>query len=190
MGLGKLNIWISDVGKPCDVLDRTTTEKDSWGVTIFNCKEILKWKCGRYLNSSGKWVSVPNGVYTHLPITCGHLEVELPPGCYWVVAANISASKSNMHFNYSTHIGIVIVNCDSVACVKLFNPSFQFCWDWFKYGFQMLEVANAVPKLDQAKFKDFAAYMEKEVFHQLTKTPLDETIEGFYKNMLDMARKQ
>lgn len=41
-------------------------------VHILHCNgEILKW-CGKK--------------YANLPTQCGHLEVEIPPGCYMVVA--------------------------------------------------------------------------------------------------------
>ena len=61
MGLSKLNIWVSDVADPCG------TWPGGGYMTIFDCKGILKWPCGRYLNPDGKWEDVPNGVYKDLP---------------------------------------------------------------------------------------------------------------------------
>ena len=43
----------------------------------------------RFLNPDGKWEPVPGGEYRSLPFRCGHLEVELPPGCYWVTAGYV-----------------------------------------------------------------------------------------------------
>lgn len=107
-------------------------------MTVLDCKGILEWPCGRYLGPEGNWVPVPNGLYANLPFTCGHLEVEVPPGCYWVIAGYVSKNPGFIHLNYTTHVGIVEVGCDQTACVKLYNPTLRLCWNWFLVGLRML----------------------------------------------------
>src|SRR4030066_2032834 len=110
MGIAKINIWLSGVADPCGTL------KGDEKVTVFDCKGILEWSCGRYM-LGGRWVPVPGGKYFNLPAKCGHLEVEVPPGCYWITAGGVYPSPGLLHFNYATHVGIVQVGCDETACV-------------------------------------------------------------------------
>lgn len=132
MGLAKLNIWISDVADACG------TWKFGGNVSVMDCDGVLEWPCGRYLNPDGKWQPVPNGKYQNLPFKCGHLEVELPPGCYWVLAGYTGVGSGFIHFNYTTHVGVVEVGCHQDACVKLYNPTLRLCWDWFLTGLRAL----------------------------------------------------
>src|SRR5579859_3428216 len=125
MGIAKLNVWVSDVADACG------TWPGNGGITILDCKGILEWPCGRYLDPTGEWRLVPNGKYENLPFRCGHLEVELPPGCYWAIAGYVSPGAGFIHLNYTTHVGIAEVGCDQTACIKLFNPSVRLCWNWF-----------------------------------------------------------
>jgi hypothetical protein len=83
MGVGRLNIWISDVADACG------TSTLSGRATIFDCDGILAWPCGRFRTSGTDWQIVPQGTYRNLPFRCGHLEAEVPPGCYWVVAGSV-----------------------------------------------------------------------------------------------------
>ena len=138
-GVGKLNIWVSALDNPCGIWNNH--EKDGWRITILDCDGIFKWDCGTYLNPEGDWQPVPNGIYANIPFRCGHLEVKLPPGTYWVVAAiwagNFEPGTDSVRFNKSTHVGIAQVKCDKATCLKLFNPSIKLCWTWFKYGMYM-----------------------------------------------------
>lgn len=66
MGMAKLNIFVSGIDDPCGLDDRT------WYVTIYDCDgNVLEW-CGKR--------------YVVLRAECGHLEVEVPPGCYYIKA--------------------------------------------------------------------------------------------------------
>jgi hypothetical protein len=128
VGVSRLNIWLSGIGDPCGIAEMP--EK----VTILDCHGILRWRCGRYLNDRGVWTPVPHGEYRYLPMHCGHLQVELPPGCYSVVAGGVFPHSQYIHFNGATHVGIVEVCCEATACVKLYNPSLRLCWDGFRHG--------------------------------------------------------
>ena len=110
MGLAKINIWVSGMDDPCSVSDRT------WYVTIYDCEgNVLQW-CGRR--------------YVVMPARCGHLEVEVPPGCYYIKAVwgfKIITPGLVYRVNHFTDAAIVQAICDEITCVKLFNPSAHRC---------------------------------------------------------------
>ena len=71
MGYGKLNIWVRyepEITWSCRVDD-----KNEWYVTIKDCTGRIVERCGKPMS----WIG---------PTECGHLEVEVPPGCYVISA--------------------------------------------------------------------------------------------------------
>lgn len=108
MGMAKLNVWISGMDDPCSVDNRT------WYVTIYNCDgDVLDW-CGKK--------------YVVLPARCGHLEVMVPPGCYYIKAVwSFTVLGGIYHVNHFTDAAIVTACCEQTVCVKLFNPSVHRC---------------------------------------------------------------
>lgn len=108
MGFATLNIWVSGMDDPCSIDDRT------WYVTIYNCD-------GKVL----QWCKKPFAV---LPAKCGHLEVQVPPGCYYIKAVwSFSFLGGIFYVNHFTDAAIVCACCDQTTCVKLFNPSLHRC---------------------------------------------------------------
>lgn len=179
MGLAKLNIWVSDVADPCG------TWKEEGRMTVLDCKGVLSWPCGRYLAPGGKWLPVPNGTYKDLPFKCGHLEVELPPGCYWVVAGFVLLHKEYIHFNKTTHVGIVEVGCNEDACVKLFNPTVRLCWRWLLVGLQILAAtpqakinANAVNAIEKSV---------EDLLRDVPRLPIEGVIEDHFRDLVKAA---
>lgn len=110
MGLAKLNIWVSEMDDPCSVSNRT------WYVTIYDCDgNVLQW-CGRR--------------YVVIPARCGHLEIEVPPGCYYIKAVwsfKVITPGLAYRVNHFTDAAIVQAVCDQTTCLKLFNPSAHRC---------------------------------------------------------------
>jgi hypothetical protein len=108
MGMAKLNVWVTDTDDPCSISNRT------WYVTIYDCDgRVLEW-CGRK--------------YVVLPARCGHLEVELPPGCYRVTAVwSFRVAGGIIYVNHFTDSAVVQACCDETTCVTLFNPSIHRC---------------------------------------------------------------
>lgn len=109
--MSKLNIWVSDTDDPCRISDRT------WYVTIFDCNgEVLQW-CKKK--------------YVVMPAPCGHLEVEVPPGCYYIKAVWsfwLTPGPSIIYrVNHFTDAAIVQACCEQHVCVKLFNPGIHRC---------------------------------------------------------------
>src|SRR5215207_10104171 len=117
MSTANLNVWVSALGQPCRI-----EQQYQWYVHVLHCNgDILTW-CDRR--------------YTNLPTKCGHLQVEVPPGCY-VVCATWSPGTDAQHLgNHLTHNAIVQVRCGDHACVNLFTPTLHHCGVWFIQGLQ------------------------------------------------------
>jgi len=132
MGLSKLNVYVSGIDDPCGIDNRT------WYITIYNCDgTVLEW-CGKR--------------YVVLKAACGHLEVDVPPGCYYIKAVwgyTVITPGLVYRANHFTDAGIVTVCCDSHVCVKLFNPSAHRCG--YIYVRAAKDLANA-REINDAQF--------------------------------------
>lgn len=108
MGMATLNVWVSGLDDPCSIDNRT------WYITIYNCDgDVLEW-CGRR--------------FVVMRAPCGHLEVEVPPGCYYLRAVwSFSIGQGVIYVNHLTDAAIVQACCDQTVCVTLFNPSIHRC---------------------------------------------------------------
>jgi hypothetical protein len=110
MALAKLSILVSATDDPCGVDSRT------WYITIYNCDgTVLDWCSRRY-------------VVMRAP--CGYLEVDVPPGTYYIKAVwGYTTIKPGLIYrvNHFTDAAIVTTCCESTTCVKLFNPSVHRC---------------------------------------------------------------
>jgi hypothetical protein len=123
MSTATLNVWVGAVGRPCRIGD-----DQQWFVHILRCDgEIVTW-CKRPL--------------TNLKTECGHLEVEVPPGCYVVCATWSPGTSSADLGNHLTHCAIVQAKCGDHVCVNLFTPSLHDCGTWFLLGVHAALQAN------------------------------------------------
>ena len=108
--MAKLNVFVSAIDDPCGLDNRT------WYVTIYDCDgNVLEW-CGKR--------------YVVLRAKCGHLHVEVPPGCYYVKAVwgfTVVTPGLVYRVNHFTEGAIVTACCEETTCVKLFNPSAHRC---------------------------------------------------------------
>ena len=143
MGMAKLNVFVSGIDDPCGLDDRT------WFVTIYTCDGNVLEYCGKR--------------YVVLPARCGHLEVEVPPGCYYIKAVwgfTVVTPGLVYRANHFTDAAIVTACCEQTVCVKLFNPSVHRCGFIYVRALQDLvlqeaadgaaveRVAGAVERLD------------------------------------------
>lgn len=113
MSTANVNIWITERGNPC----RITTQ--SHFVYVLHCNgDVLEW-C-----KNGKPIR-----YAGLRTDCGHLEIEIPPGCYIVGAVESTGGFAPLG-NGLTHIAMVRANCGDHVCVTLFDPSLHLCGTW------------------------------------------------------------
>ncbi len=181
MGTGRLNVWVSDVADPCG------TFNGSGRMTIFDCEGILQWPCGRFLAPNGQWQPVPNGIYRNLPFRCGHLEVELPPSCYWVIAGSVSPAPGFIHLNYTTHVGIVQVGCNETACVKLYNPTLRLCWNWFLAGLRILSTAHPQAGIDPEEVEKLQNIVEEKFLQGVRTFPIERVIARGFEDLAELA---
>lgn len=115
MGLGKLNIWIRyepNVTWSCKVDTVDWPGWNGWLVTIKDC-------CGRILEWCGKRYSRVG------PTKHGHIEIEVPPGCY--ILSAISLAKGSNTFTAPSYVQ---VGCDETVCVNLLAPIANVC-SWY-----------------------------------------------------------
>ena len=147
MSTANLNVWISNFGDPCHIQDTET-----WFVHILDCEgKPLKW-CGKE--------------YIFQPAKCGHLEIDIPPGCYAIFAGHSAQGTGVPPFgNRLTHVQIVRVNCGDHACVTLFSPSLWYCGTWFAHAVRTqmegLQRANVDAKLARNAVAAVEALLEK-----------------------------
>ncbi len=119
MSTAKLNIWISDLDKPCKI------SNIPWYVNIYTCDgEPLEW-CGKR--------------YIVLKADCGHLEVEVPPGCYTINAVwGYYQTGGAIYGNHFTDHAIVNAKCGEETCITLYTPQAHRCGLIFKLALEDL----------------------------------------------------
>jgi hypothetical protein len=115
MSTARLDVWVTAVGDACRIDDERP-----WFVHVLHCDgSILEW-CGRR--------------YSNVETKCGHVEIEVPPGCYMVCAtwspAPDDATPRSLG-NHISHVVAVRANCGDHVCVTLFPPTFHFCGIWW-----------------------------------------------------------
>jgi hypothetical protein len=121
MSTAKLNVWITRHADACHIDDQ-----EHYYVHITDCHgNPLVW-CKK--------------TYTFLEAKCGHLEVEIPPGCYTVFASHTPreavAPPYQPFGNRLTHVQVVRANCGDHVCVTLFAPGMHYCGTWFKLALE------------------------------------------------------
>jgi hypothetical protein len=138
VGVAKVDVWIADIADPCKISNAT------WYVTVTDCRNrVIEW-CRK--------------AYEAMPAECGHIEIELPPGCYLVFGAlNVWQPPPEPGWpssNYFTHTGILTLTCEESACLRLYAPLFRNCWD---VVLRATEVLQARGELSQDVLNTVAA---------------------------------
>jgi hypothetical protein len=131
MSTAKLNVWVTEVGDPCRI-----DMKHQWFVHVLHCEgDVLNW-CDK--------------VYTNLKTKCGHLEIEIPPGCYMVCAtwspAPLGQATPTSLGNHISHLAAVRANCGDHVCVTLFPPTFHWCGIWWLTALKETIQLKRLPK--------------------------------------------
>ena len=163
MSTATLNVWITEIGDPCHIINPPPDEQ--WYVHIVDCDgKVLTW-CSK--------------TYRDIPTKCGHAEIEIPPGCYTVFASHSKKGEGVPPFgNRLTHVQIVRANCGDHVCVTLFSPSLWFCGTWFAAALQQhatgLARANVDPRLAKT-----AITAVQEVLHAMKPEPFAANLEAF-----------
>ena len=157
MSKANLNVWITNIGDPCHITDK------EYFVHVFDCGgNVLEW-CGKK--------------YSFIPAKCGHVEIEVPPGCYAIFAGQDPQGVGIPPFgNLLTHVQVVRANCGDHVCITLFSPSLHFCGTWFGNAVSTLlpglRGANIDPKLATAAVQAVQALLDKVTIDPFTENTL------------------
>lgn len=136
MAIATLNVYITELGQPCTITNRT------WVVAVSHCDgTVLNWSEGRYRRRAGDpWTPIqphvppstpplPQGwYYDSIPADNGHVEIEVPPGCY-VIRATMHSwfTHGVIYGNWATERVIVQACCGEDVCTTLYAPSAIAC---------------------------------------------------------------
>jgi len=174
MGMAKLNIFVSGMDDPCGFDGRT------WYVTIYDCDgNVLEW-CGRR--------------YVVLRAECGHLEVEVPPGCYYINAVwgfSVVTPGLVYRVNHFTDAAIVAARCEETTCVKLFNPSAHRCGYIYVRALRDLVAQKAIKPELAKQVEEAVAAINQQLGRpvKLFEQGHEEEIERLVKEQEEKAKK-
>jgi hypothetical protein len=173
MSTATLNVWITEFSDPCRIMgphvEPGTKTLEQWYVHIVDCAgKPLTW-CGK--------------TYTFMQAKCGHLEVEIPPGCYAVFASHTSPAAIWVppFGNRLTHIQVVRANCGDHVCVTLFSPELWYCGTWFAHALETQVATLGTAKID-AKLVTAATGAIHAVLAQIKPTDFAANLEAFKKD--------
>jgi hypothetical protein len=139
MSTAKLNVWITRVGDPWSIANESAIAPYKWEVAVLSCGGVVNWSEGRYRHhSEDRWVPIkPHTMpgdaregwwFDNIPALDGHVEIELPPGSYVVIASLHNwFADGELWGNWVTDHGIVHVSCGQEACTTLYVPSEWRC---------------------------------------------------------------
>lgn len=162
MGLATLNVWIHDKTDPCKIDDGVF-----WFVSVTYCNgQPVKW-CGH--------------TYSGELAKCGHVELQLPPGCYVVRALQFFPK---IFFNLTDH-AIVVVGCDEKACVHLYTPTDRQRPGSASLSARFLAATKGLPPKAADKFVAACDALLKD----LPQTARDTAIEQLLKDLEDAFAK-
>lgn len=192
MSTAILNVWISNLGDPCSIAnDVGSGIFYHWSVAVAHCNgSVLNWSEGRYrFRHDAPWIPIPEHTppggkpgwwYEMVPTRDGHVEIEVPPGCYTVVGSMHTWFVNGvLHGNWATDRAIVQACCGEDACVRLYASSMQPCnVILFEFVIPML-VKNNVIKREEG---DAAIKALRAIHHP-------EELSSFDRGMLDLLRR-
>lgn len=137
MSTAKLNVWVTKLGDPWSIVNQPYPGYQ-WVVAVANCGGVVNWSEGRYRHhSDDAWTPIqqhagPGGVmgwwYDSIPTLDGHVEIELPPGSYSVIASlHTWFVEGVLYGNWYTDHAIVHLPCGQESCATLYAPSEMSC---------------------------------------------------------------
>lgn len=162
MSTSILNVWITNLGDPCTIANDPGLPHP-WVVAISHCDgRVLNWSEGRYRHhKDDPWLPIPRHTpsggtagwwYDRIPTRDGHVEIELPPGCYIVRATMHSWFVNGLLYgNWATERAIIQACCGQEVCATLYAPSAIACSvPLFKFVIPLL-VKQQIIKREQAQ---------------------------------------
>ncbi len=142
MSTATLNVWVTNIGDPCTISNVGPIRGYDWKVAVLHCDgRTLNWSEGRYrFHHDDPWTPIRRHVrpgdparqegwwYENILTRDGHVEIEVPPGCYVVVASLHNwIANGVLYGNWVTDHAIVQTACGHDACITLYAPSIQRC---------------------------------------------------------------
>jgi hypothetical protein len=168
MGVSTLNVWVHDIVDPCRISDHT------WFINITDCKnQVVEW-CGKR--------------YAGIPARCGHVQVELPPGCYTVWGAlSFAIRPPFLYANYVTHFAPVTLCCEDKQCVQLYAPTYHQCWRSILLATQFIAEAQpqAIPPEKAKQLLDIV----NSVLEHVPKTAGDAALDQIFAELPAMMKQ-
>jgi hypothetical protein len=158
MSTSILDVWISNLGDPCSITnDAASGLPHAWVVAVFDCNgRVLNWSEGRWrFHRDDPWTPIPlhtppGGIlgwwYDSIPTRNGHVEIEVPPGCY-VLRGSMHTWFLNgiLYGNWATDHGIVQACCGDEPCITLYAPTAPACWvPLFRFVIPLLVRNNVI----------------------------------------------
>jgi len=168
--MARLNVWFAAMDHPFKKVAEPNVP--IMKVNIYDMDGPFRW-CGR--------------TYLALDAKCGHLEIELPPGCY-LVAGTVNAPWE--YPNYDTDLVKVDLCCDDHVCITLIPHHLHSCVWWTLTALQThLAVGTAkLPREDMTAAINALAKLEPQIPKPRFATQLANP-DGIRKQLLDDARK-
>jgi hypothetical protein len=196
MSVATLNVWITNLGDPCSIAnDSGHGVPYAWSVNVSGCGGLLNWSEGRYRHhSDDKWTSLPERTgpdgtlghwYEDIKTLDGHVEIEVPPGCYVVRGSMHTWFVNGVLFgNWATDRAVVCACCGEDACVTLYASSFQPCSIIiFEFVIPLLIKQGAINRKDAERvIEAMKTLHDPEAFSAFEKHEL-ETLRRAFKNM-------
>lgn len=188
MSTAVLNLWVTNLGEPCSIASDVSLP-NAWVVAVSHCDgRVVNWSEGRFRwRRDDPWISIalhrpPGGTpgfwFDSIPTRDGHVEVELPPGCY-VVRATMHSWFVNgrLYGNWATDRAVVQACCGEDTCATLYAPSAPACWiPLFEFVIPLLvehgllkqsQVREAATALNQAMGSEAASPFEQQELETL-----------------------
>jgi len=174
MGMSTLQIWITSEGSPCTISERDEHDNTPWQVAIMHCD-------GRVLN----WC---NRRYVAIPAPCGHVEVQVPPGCYIIRAGEAMRvdKKGGLIGNHMSDHAVVTACCDESVCVTLFAPTLHNCVRGVVVALGGAVEANLIPaetaRPALTALKALNDKLPASAFDTASQAVMDEVLKGAAKS--------
>jgi len=203
MSTSILDVWITNLGDPCSITNDAPPGPPKWVVAVAHCNgSVLNWSEGRYrfhrddpwqkiakhtipLTSGGTGAgTAPGWWYDSVPTLDGHVEIEVPPGCYVLCGTMHTWFKDGeLIGNWATDHAIVQACCGEDVCATLLAPTAWHCSIvLFDFVVPML-VKNKILTAEQgraiAQVKEFFKPQAASSFEQR----MIETLRGVHSAM-------
>ena len=174
MSTSTVDVWIDDWADPCKISNQT------WHVTVTDCENrVIRW-CDM--------------TYEGIEARCGHIELQLPPGCYLVFAVlriplppPPPPPPSPPDFPFPGFIQffadpqVLTLGCGANACIRLHVRSYRRAWDDVMLTTQRLVRQGAIP---QNVADQVAAAMEAALENGPPETNADAMLRDLRQRLL------